>query len=54
MAQKNKDGRSTETSPVLRPINPEAMMGPLPAGSRNVLAKSLVLLMGLSNVVRDS
>jgi diacylglycerol kinase (ATP) len=31
----------------LKPINPEAMMGLVPSGSRNVLAKSLDLLDGI-------
>ena len=39
--------KTTLASPVLKPINPEAMMGLVPAGSRNVLAKSLDLPDGI-------
>jgi diacylglycerol kinase (ATP) len=37
----NQNGGQFPTSPVLKPINPKAIMGLLPSGSRNVLAKSL-------------
>ena len=39
--------KTTLASPVLKPINPEAMMGLVPAGLRNVLAKSLDLPDGI-------
>ena len=35
--------------PPLRPINPDAIMGVVPAGTRNVLAKSLGLPEGIAN-----
>jgi len=36
-------------SPVLKPINPDAIMGVIPSGTRNVLAKSLGLPQGITN-----
>src|ERR687898_123678 len=41
MATNSQDGGQFPRSPVIRPINPEAIMGLLPSGTRNVLAKSL-------------
>ena len=41
-----------ELLPALRPVNPGAMMGLLPAGSRNVLAKSLDLPGGIVECCR--
>ena len=39
---------------VLNPVNPEAIMGLIPSGTRNVLAKSLGLPQGLMlNVEKD-
>lgn len=46
-ASKNNDGKSTEHYPVMKPINPEAILGLIPSGSRNVLAKSLDLPEGI-------
>src|SRR5919108_5251795 len=34
-AGKNNDGKNTEPYPVLKPINPEAILGLIPSGSRN-------------------
>ena len=39
--------KTIATSPILKPINPEATMGLVPSGSRNVLAKSLDLPDGI-------
>jgi diacylglycerol kinase family enzyme len=36
----NREG-SAEKSPIIKPVNPEATMGILPSGTRNVLARSL-------------
>jgi diacylglycerol kinase (ATP) len=47
LGNNSSDDKSTSASPVLKPINPEAMMGLVPAGSRNVLAKSLDLPDGI-------
>jgi diacylglycerol kinase (ATP) len=44
---KNNDGKSTEPYPIVKPINPEAILGLIPSGSRNVLAKSLDLPEGI-------
>jgi diacylglycerol kinase (ATP) len=41
MAINGQDGGQFPRTPVLRPINSEAIMGLLPSGTRNVLAKSL-------------
>jgi diacylglycerol kinase (ATP) len=44
----NSSNNKTEpASPILKPINPEATMGLVPSGSRNVLAKSLDLPDGI-------
>ncbi len=47
MLGKHNHGERTEASPGLKPINSDAMMGVVPAGSRNVLAKSLDLPDGI-------
>jgi diacylglycerol kinase family enzyme len=47
LGNNSSDDKTTSASPVLKPINPEAMMGLVPAGSRNVLAKSLDLPDGI-------
>jgi diacylglycerol kinase (ATP) len=44
----NRNGTAGGFSP-LKPINPDAIMGIIPAGTRNVLAKSLGLPEGISN-----
>jgi diacylglycerol kinase (ATP) len=44
---KKNDAERTHASSDLKPINSEAMMGVVPAGSRNVLAKSLDLPDGI-------
>ncbi len=44
----NKTDTISESS-VLKPINPDAIMGVIPAGTRNVLAKSLGLPEGITN-----
>jgi YegS/Rv2252/BmrU family lipid kinase len=41
--QKQKDSKIFPRAPTLRPTSPEAIMGILPSGTRNVLAKSLNL-----------
>jgi diacylglycerol kinase (ATP) len=46
-ADKNNGSKNTEPFPVVKPINPEAMLGLIPSGSRNVLAKSLDLPEGI-------
>ena len=43
----SSNDKTTPASPTLKPINPEAMMGLVPSGSRNVLAKSLDLPDGI-------
>ena len=45
----NKIDKSVAGSPPLKPINPDAIMGVVPAGTRNVLAKSLELPEGIAN-----
>ncbi|HEY7079633.1 MAG TPA: diacylglycerol kinase family protein [Nitrososphaeraceae archaeon] len=47
MLGKQNHGEKIQASPILKPINPHAMMGVVPAGSRNVLAKSLNLPDGI-------
>ena len=47
MLGKHNHGERTEASPGLKPINSDAMMGVVPAGSRNVPAKSLDLPDGI-------
>ncbi|MGA9842011.1 MAG: diacylglycerol kinase family protein [Nitrososphaeraceae archaeon] len=47
MLGKHNHGERIETSSGLKPINSDAMMGVVPAGSRNVLAKSLDLPDGI-------
>src|ERR671916_1386814 len=44
-------GRAAEFPP-FKPINPDAIMGVVPAGTRNVLAKSLGLPEGVANCCR--
>ncbi|HET7149420.1 MAG TPA: diacylglycerol kinase family protein [Candidatus Nitrosopolaris sp.] len=39
--------KTAPASPILKPINPDAMIGLIPSGSRNVLAKSLDLPDGI-------
>jgi diacylglycerol kinase family enzyme len=39
--------QSTPASPILKPINPEAVIALVPCGTRNVLAKSLDLPKGI-------
>src|ERR671923_1366167 len=50
-SNKTTDGGGPESSeiPPLRTINPDAIMGVVPAGTRNVLAKSLGLPEGIAN-----
>ena len=43
----SSNDKTTPASSTLKPINPEAMMGLVPSGSRNVLAKSLDLPDGI-------
>jgi diacylglycerol kinase (ATP) len=43
----DSNDKTIPASPILKPINPEAMMGLVPSGSRNVLAKSLDLPDGI-------
>ncbi|MDQ3883693.1 MAG: diacylglycerol kinase family lipid kinase [Thermoproteota archaeon] len=43
------NGEPASKFPPLRPINPDAIMGVVPAGTRNVLAKSLGLPEGIAN-----
>jgi diacylglycerol kinase (ATP) len=43
----NKTSKRAESSSPLKPINPDAMMGVVPSGTRNVLAKSLGLPEGI-------
>src|SRR5919106_1319286 len=45
----NKINDGPPKFPPLRPINPDAIMGVVPAGTRNVLAKSLGLPEGITN-----
>jgi diacylglycerol kinase (ATP) len=45
----NKINTSAAGFPPLKPINPDAIMGVVPAGTRNVLAKSLGLPEGIAN-----
>lgn len=45
----NKINGGPPKFPPLRPINPDAIMGVVPAGTRNVLAKSLGLPEGIAN-----
>jgi diacylglycerol kinase (ATP) len=47
-SNKINDGQAAGFPP-LRPINPDAIMGVVPAGTRNVLAKSLGLPEGIAN-----
>jgi diacylglycerol kinase family enzyme len=47
MLGKQNHGEVIQASPELKPINPDAIMGVVPAGSRNVLAKSLDLPEGI-------
>ena len=47
MLGKQNHSEVIQASPVFKPINPDAMMGVVPAGSRNVLAKSLDLPEGI-------
>jgi diacylglycerol kinase (ATP) len=46
------DGEPVAGSPPLKPVNPDAIMGIVPAGTRNVLAKSLGLPEGVANCCR--
>ena len=43
----SSNNKTKPSSPILKPINPEATMGLVPSGSRNVLAKSLDLPDGI-------
>jgi diacylglycerol kinase family enzyme len=43
----SSNDKTAPASPILKPINPEAMIGLIPSGSRNVLAKSLDLPDGI-------
>ena len=47
MLGKQNHGENTHVSPILKPIGSDAIMGVVPAGSRNVLAKSLDLPDGI-------
>ena len=47
LGNNTSNDKTTSTSPILKPINPEAMMGLVPAGTRNVIAKSLDLPDGI-------
>ncbi len=47
-SNKINDGQASEFPP-FKPINPDAIMGVVPAGTRNVLAKSLGLPEGVAN-----
>jgi diacylglycerol kinase (ATP) len=47
LGSNSSDDKTTPASPILKPINPEAIMGLIPSGSRNVLAKSLDLPDGM-------
>ena len=47
MLGKQNHGESTRASPILKPIESDAIMGVVPAGSRNVSAKSLDLPDGI-------
>jgi diacylglycerol kinase (ATP) len=50
-SNKINDGQASEFPP-FKPINPDAIMGVVPAGTRNVLAKSLGLPEGVANCCR--
>jgi diacylglycerol kinase (ATP) len=50
-SNKINGGRAAEFPP-FKPINPDAIMGVVPAGTRNVLAKSLGLPEGVANCCR--
>ena len=41
LGNNNSNDKTRPASPILKPINPEATMGLVSSGSRNVLAKSL-------------
>src|SRR6266581_4821866 len=47
LGNNSSDNKTKPASPILKPINPQATMGLVPSGSRNVLAKSLDLPDGI-------
>ena len=47
LGNNSSNDKTIPASPILKPINPEALMGLVPSGSRNVLAKSLDLPDGI-------
>jgi diacylglycerol kinase (ATP) len=47
LGNNSSNNKTKPVSPILKPINPEATMGLVPSGSRNVLAKSLDLPDGI-------
>jgi diacylglycerol kinase (ATP) len=47
LGNNSSNNKTKPASPILKPINPEATMGLVPSGSRNVLAKSLDLPDGI-------
>jgi len=47
LGNNSSNSKTEPASPILKPINPEATMGLVPSGSRNVLAKSLDLPDGI-------
>jgi diacylglycerol kinase (ATP) len=51
-SNKINGGRAAAEFPPFKPINPDAIMGVVPAGTRNVLAKSLGLPEGVANCCR--
>jgi diacylglycerol kinase (ATP) len=51
-SNKINGGRAAAEFPPFKPINPDAVMGVVPAGTRNVLAKSLGLPEGVANCCR--
>ena len=52
LGNNTSDDKTTATSPILKPINPEATMGLVPTGTRNVIAKSLILPDGIVECCR--
>jgi YegS/Rv2252/BmrU family lipid kinase len=47
LGNNTSNDKTTSTLPILKPINPEATMGLVPAGTRNIIAKSLDLPDGI-------
>ena len=52
LGNNSSNNKTKPSSPILKPINPEATMGLVPSGSRNVLAKSLDLPDGIFECCR--